>query len=578
MATGFKNFFGGITLVPKSVSTVSAGGDMEFLSSTSKANLHNGVTSSPVVTEAHTATLTNKTINGNNNTLLNIPDSALPADVVYTNDVQSLTNKTLGSTNTVTLLDTQFTLQDNASPSKQANFDLSAISASTTRVVSIPDADITVVGTNNTQTLSNKTLDNSTVYAAKDTSFILEDADDSDVKARFDLNGLDFGVTTVFNLPVGDTTLVGTDSTQTLSNKTINGSANTVTNINLANQASGAATNGQVATANGSGGVTFTTPSNIPKNWAQNPGFDIWQRQTSNTTTNNGRNYICDRWYTNNLLGTNGVITTSRQTGNVNGSKYALRQIISASPTALQTNGCELYQVLENQDSLNFYNQTASFSIYVRGQGNVNQVGVQFYSATTETAVNSPIGSEVTATVSNSTDTVVKIDGQAIGTAMGLNGVIGVRIRITGVSSGNTYDLNNGFQVEQAMLNLGALAGTFNKPNMQEITSTCLRFYEKSYAPGTFAGTTTVVGCEAIVRGDGSNALNVRYQVPKRSVGSPVAWSTQTGSNNAVYDPAGGTDRAANLNNGSVNGFQADPSSATIGRTYLFQWTADSEI
>jgi len=578
MATGFKNFFGGITLVPKSVSTVSAGGDMEFLSSVSKANLHNGISASPVVTEAHAATLTNKTINGNDNTITNIPDSALPADIVYTNDAQVLTNKTLGTTNTVNLLDSQFTLQDGASPSKAANFELSGISASTTRVISVPDADITLVGTDNAQTLSNKTLDNTSAIDIKDSELVLENAGDSDVKARFDLTGLDFGVTTVFNMPVGDTTLVGIDSTQTLTNKTINGSVNTVTNINLANQASGAATNGQVATANGSGGVTFTTPTNIPKNYAQNPGFDIWQRQTTNTTANAGRNYICDRWYTNNLLGTNGVITTSRQTGNINGSKYGLRQVISTAPTALQTNGCELYQVLENQDSLTFYDQTASFSIYVRGQGNVNQVGIQFYYATSEVALTTSIGSEVTATVSSGADTLVKIDGQAIGTSMTTSGVIGVRIRITGVSSGNTYDLNNGFQVEQAMLNLGLLAGTFNKPSMQEITSTCLRFYEKSYAPATFAGSATPIGCESRVRGDGSNILSVRYQIPKRGTGNIVAYSTNTGTSAKVFDPTASADRDANLTNGSVNGFHADPGSATVGRTYLFQWIADSEI
>jgi hypothetical protein len=313
-------------------------------------------------------------------------------------------------------------------------------------------------------------------------------------------------------------------------------------------------------------------------NWAQNPGFDLWQRQTSATTANAGRLYVCDRWYTNNILGTNGVITTSRQTGNVSGSKYALRQVISTAPTAGQTNGCELYQVLENQDSLNFYGQNASFSIYVRAQGNVNQVGIQFYYANSEVALTTSIGSEVTASVSSGADTLIAINGQSLAAWTNTSGVIGVRVRITGVSSGNTYDLNNGFQVEQAMLNLGSAVGSFNKPNLQAITATCLRFYEKTYAPGTFAGSTTLIGCEALVRGNGSNTLNVRYQVPKRSVGSPVAYSTQTGASGFVYDPGGAADRSANLNNGTVNGFIADPGSATVGNVYLFQWTADSEI
>ena len=42
---------------------------MEVLSSTNKLNFHNGTSNSPIVTEAHSATLTNKTIDGDDNTV-----------------------------------------------------------------------------------------------------------------------------------------------------------------------------------------------------------------------------------------------------------------------------------------------------------------------------------------------------------------------------------------------------------------------------------------------------------------------------------------------------------------------------
>lgn len=62
MALNFKKFFEGIRIIPKTASTVSVQGEMDITSGTGKLNYHNGTTSSPVVTEAHSATLTNKTL------------------------------------------------------------------------------------------------------------------------------------------------------------------------------------------------------------------------------------------------------------------------------------------------------------------------------------------------------------------------------------------------------------------------------------------------------------------------------------------------------------------------------------
>jgi hypothetical protein len=65
----FKRFFQGINIVPKATTTASGAGDLEFVTSSNKLNLHNGSTISPIVTESHTATLTNKTIDISNNTV-----------------------------------------------------------------------------------------------------------------------------------------------------------------------------------------------------------------------------------------------------------------------------------------------------------------------------------------------------------------------------------------------------------------------------------------------------------------------------------------------------------------------------
>lgn len=70
----------------------------------------------------------------------------------------TLSSKTLDNTNTVTLKDNLFTLQDDADTSKQAQFELSAISASTLRTYTLPDVSDTVVTLTATQALTNKTL------------------------------------------------------------------------------------------------------------------------------------------------------------------------------------------------------------------------------------------------------------------------------------------------------------------------------------------------------------------------------------------------------------------------------------
>lgn len=68
----------------------------------------------------------------------------------------SIVGKALGNTNTVTLKDANFTLQDDGDATKQARFQLGGITAGTTRTYAVPDADTTLVGTDTSQTLANK--------------------------------------------------------------------------------------------------------------------------------------------------------------------------------------------------------------------------------------------------------------------------------------------------------------------------------------------------------------------------------------------------------------------------------------
>lgn len=82
---------------------------------------------------------------------------------VTTGGVQTLSNKTLDNSNTVTLKDTLFTLQDDGDTTKQLQFQLSGITTATTRTLTVPDTSDTIVTLAATQTLTNKTLTSPTL-------------------------------------------------------------------------------------------------------------------------------------------------------------------------------------------------------------------------------------------------------------------------------------------------------------------------------------------------------------------------------------------------------------------------------
>jgi len=165
-------------------------------------------------------------------TLMYVPDSGGAAtELVCTDLTQTLTNKTLGNTNTITLKDTLLTLQDNSDTTKQAKFELSGIGAGTTRTFNLPNESTTLVGDDTTQTLTNKTLGNPTINSATipigstlviaDNALAIKDNSDNTKVAFFELSGITAGNTRSYTLPDASTTLVGTDVSQTLTNKTL---------------------------------------------------------------------------------------------------------------------------------------------------------------------------------------------------------------------------------------------------------------------------------------------------------------------------------------------------------------------
>jgi collagen type VII alpha len=81
--------------------------------------------------------------------------------LTFTNDVTGSGNSSANISMTVgqaNLADTNFTLKNNSDQTKQGNFELSTISASTTRTLTLPNTSGTLVGTSESATLTNKTI------------------------------------------------------------------------------------------------------------------------------------------------------------------------------------------------------------------------------------------------------------------------------------------------------------------------------------------------------------------------------------------------------------------------------------
>lgn len=327
-------------------------------------------------------------------------------------------------------------------------------------------------------------------------------------------------------------------------------------------------------------------------NYLYNSNFDFWQRGTTLNINNTISSYLADRWYVTNTTGTSGVLTFSRVAGVSTGAKYGARVVVQTAPIALQNNGIELYQTLDNEDTITLLDKTMFFSIKVKAVGNINTVGIQFMYKTTEQKVDTALGTEVISPVNTSTFTTITIPGQAIGTLPTTNGVIGVRIRTLTASSGNTYDLGNGFEVEQA--HLGIVSGSsFILPNYQRQGKSiyqelegCQRYYEKSYNlsvnPGSNVGNLAAGEAALYTANDSAQKVfTVFFKVTKRTTPTGYLYDTAgnggTGSNGRVT-----IDSTDNHNaNPGVVGQSSMLVLPSAGPTYSqihCHWAADAEI
>lgn len=132
--------------------------------------------------------------------------------VINTNFSNLNTDKLeVGSSVTITgafnFQDESFLVVDPADNTKKARFDTGGITTGTTRIITIPNSSITLVGSDA----------NATITAV----WTFADSGDNTKAMKFDMSGITTGNTRTLTVPDASTTIVGTDTTQTLTNKTL---------------------------------------------------------------------------------------------------------------------------------------------------------------------------------------------------------------------------------------------------------------------------------------------------------------------------------------------------------------------
>jgi hypothetical protein len=124
--------------------------------------------------------------------------------VVVGTKAQTLKNKSLVDSSTYLVSETD--------PSKKARFDVSKISGNTAKTLYLPDASGELLTTNAAQTLTNKTLVD---------DMLISNVTDETKKVKLDLSNITTSTTRTLTVPDFDGTLVTTSGAQTLTNKTL---------------------------------------------------------------------------------------------------------------------------------------------------------------------------------------------------------------------------------------------------------------------------------------------------------------------------------------------------------------------
>jgi hypothetical protein len=438
-------------------------------------------------------------------------------------------------------------------------------------------------------------------------------------------------------LQFGGVNLPTISSTDTLTNKTISGSSNTLSNIAYAalvltnsivaadiaataaipysklslaasilssDMSSGAATSGTVLTANGSGGASWAIPN---RNFIINGNFDFWQRGTSFAAVTNNQ-YVADR-FSHRRSGMTAVYTLSRDTdvptlaqSGVQ-STYSLKLACTTAQASLSAGDWWAIQHrIEGYDYALLKNRQVTLSFWVKAF-KTGTYCIAFHNSASDrsyiseytiNASNTWEQKNITVTVNPSGGTDDFANGiglrviwtlaahSGFQTAPGswsASGYMSSSNQVNGVDS-----TSNNFWLALVSLNVGSSAPTFTRAGgcIGKELALCQRYYEQSYDIGTVPAAVTATGCVDYTSraADGLDRITIPFRATKRTAPTLTVYSAGgTGIASKFRDVTASSDLAATTANGGMSGFTAYPTAATTsGHEYQFHWTADAEL
>lgn len=345
-----------------------------------------------------------------------------------------------------------------------------------------------------------------------------------------------------------------------------------------------------------SSSVSSSAP-NSAKNYLLNSNLDFFLTGISTVTVNSGlTSYVPgDLWYVTNNGVASGGIDASGTAGPLipppDGLNGRLRVVCSGNVTGYVGSPFQLAQVLDNPSSQELSGQTVSAGVWILAQGNVTQVGLQFLTEASEVRPITTTGAEQLTSVNAGTFTFCKLEGISLPSISG--GVFAVRVRVTGVSSGDLGDDTNGFVVGKSQWNPTPTVSPFYQRAGATLADELLlinRFYCKSYESTTNPSAVTDYGLinGTAVAATTATAL-VGFPVEMR-VRPSIVFYSRNGTADAFFNasinatnvgPVSPADAVGSITTASTQGLLllvTGTATLTAGDFIMFHYTADARI